>query len=112
MELKEKHMRELATLPTSIRQRLEMASSLMDQNRPNEAETVLRQAGMEMARSNPELCALIMVALQGHRGFTSTTVEVRESVERIEHKFLGIPIAEEWVPVTTRITIRRAFSIF
>lgn len=105
-------MNELATLPASIRQRLEMAQSLADRGRTAEAHGAYSEVLAVLARSSPDLCAVLLATLMGKNGVTSTTVEERHFVQRIEHTFLGILIAEEWVPMTTRTTSTRTIKLF
>lgn len=104
-------MNELATLPASIRQRLELAQTLASQNRPQEAANVLSQVGAELARTHPELCALIAAAQMGYTRIDSIHSERTTGYERVEYKLFGFPIAEEWVPVTTTKTVMKSYRL-
>lgn len=105
-------MSELVTLPASLRQRLELAQSLATQNRPQEAAMVAHQAMAELARCQPDLCALLMAAEMGYHGISATTIEQRTTMERVTRTFLGFPIGEEWQPVTTTTMTTRTLRLF
>lgn len=102
-------MHELATLPTSLRQRLELARSLMNDGRPNEAQDVLAKAAVELARAAPELSAAVLAAAIGAKGVTGRIVESHTTMEKRQYSFLGIFFHEEWVPATT--TTEKEFDI-
>lgn len=99
-------------LPSSIRERLELAKSLMDQNRPHDAEAILRDACVELARTNPELYTLIMTAQHGSQGLCDTTVETDTRMEQCDKTFLGLRIGKEWIPVTNTRTVTKTVRRF
>lgn len=105
-------MKELATLPASIRERLEQARSLAQQGQSHEAQTIVRDATTELARSNPELAALIFAAQAGYRGILWETLEEHTVMERVEYRFFGIPIKTAWIPITDRKRTTRTLSLF
>lgn len=94
-------MKELATLPTSIRQRLELAQSLINEKRPEEARTVLAQAAVELAKVAPELSALVQAAAYGAKGVVGRIRERHTTMERVETRILGFLVSEEWIPIET-----------
>lgn len=104
-------MKELATLPTSIRQRLELAETLTQQNRPEEAKSVLGQAALELAKTAPELCALVLAAACGAKSVAGRIQERKTTMERVQSNFLGIVVYDELIPVETRTTTDFEFLI-
>lgn len=104
-------MHDNTLLPASIRQRLELAQSLMNENRPKDDRGVFAQACVELARTSPEMAAILMAAVAGKHEISWTSVEERHSIERVQHSIFGIPIAEEWIPTTSRITTTRTITI-
>lgn len=104
-------MKELATLPSSIRQRLELAETLTQQNRPDEAKSVLAQAALELAKSAPELCALVLAAACGAKGVAGRIQERKMTMERVQTNFLGLVVHEELIPVEIRTTTEFEFLI-
>lgn len=93
-------MNELVSIPGSIRQRIEHAQRLLEQDRPKEAESQLRAAELELARSSPELYAVLAAMNRGYRGMEVSQTEYTRNHYKVEHRFLGILIGEEWVPRT------------
>lgn len=92
-------MKELATLPSSIRQRLELAQSLMNEDRPQEARTVLAQAAVELAKVAPELSTLVQAAAYGAKGIAGRIRERHTTMERVETRIFGLLVNEEWIPI-------------
>lgn len=94
-------MKELTTLPTSIRQRLELAQSLADENRPQEARAVLAQAAVELSKIAPELGAVVQAAAMGAKGIAGRICERHTTMERVERRCFGFLMEEEWIPIET-----------
>jgi len=105
-------MNELATVPTSLRQRLELAQRLFEDNHVEEGQQLLAQAHLELARMQPELCALIMAAQRGFRGIEATTVNEVTTMTRVQKTFFGLPLGEVWEPVTTTTVTKRTLKLF
>ncbi|MHB8636064.1 MAG: hypothetical protein ACYC96_06295 [Fimbriimonadaceae bacterium] len=91
---------ELATLPASIRQRLELARELEAQHRPAEAANVAQNALYELARTSPSLCAALMAGQLGHRGIRRRVVEQTVTLVPIQQTFFGFSIGVSYHPRT------------
>ncbi len=95
-------MKELPSLPTSIRERLEQARQITPHS---EDDGLLRSAGTELARTNPSYAALIMAGQMGFEGIDHTTVEKVTTVHIVEHRVFGFKVSEEYIPLTnTRVS--------
>lgn len=88
-------MTDIVTVPQSILQRLEQVQSLNAQNRRPEASAALAQVFSELARSQPELCGLLMATQLGHRQvtFQQTVTNVNSVVN--DRRFLGITYGQD-----------------
>lgn len=102
-------MHELLTLPASVRQRLELSEATPQ--RGVDPEALWREAALALAREHPELLTLILGSKAGVTTVTHTRLEVNEYLERIERKFLGISLGEQFVPVTTRRTVTETWRV-
>jgi hypothetical protein len=90
----------ITTLPTSIRQRLEMARDLKSEGRTQEADVAFYQAVEEVGRTEPALAALMATAWKhGSAYLMRKRRETVERMQRIERSFFGIPVSEEWIKV-------------
>lgn len=105
-------MKELATLPASIRERLEKARSLAHEGTFDDAQQLAQSAIRELARTSPELCGLLLAVQAGYIGISWETVEEHTIMERVEYKIFGIPVKTEWVPVTDRNKTTKKLSVF
>lgn len=105
-------MNELVSLPGSIRQRIEHAQRLLEQGRPQEAATQMQSAELELAKSSPELFAILTALNKGYRGIRATQTEYSTTHFKVEHRFLGILVGEEWVPRTTVKRTVRTMEFF
>ncbi|MBS1722964.1 MAG: hypothetical protein JSS66_08440 [Armatimonadetes bacterium] len=102
------HSTELATVPRSLRERLEQVQALVSQGRPAEAETQLRAAETELARSRPDLYMILQAIRHGYRGIQFEDAEYNTYMQRVEKRWWGILVGEDWVPhTTTRRTVKR-----
>ncbi|MBX7135773.1 MAG: hypothetical protein K1X67_24155 [Fimbriimonadaceae bacterium] len=111
----------LLSLPTSVKQQLERAQSLLDQaevahsmgdreltiSQAVEAIQVIRGIGM----ASPELGTLLVAGKMGHLGYELETFEHIDNYQVIDRKFLGITTHTEVVnvPKTTRRSVRGRF---
>lgn len=95
-------MKDQVTIPSSIRARLELAEKLHSQNRPLEAEAQYRAADQELARVAPELYTLLEGTRLGRPYLRMLEVEKKITMERIEYKFCGIPVGEEWKAIPSQ----------
>jgi len=88
-------MVELTTLPVSVRQHIEAAQTLAQQNKVPEAQDLIKAAIVELARSQPLQCALLVSGLLGHQGIQCVHSVSKSKVRVVEHRFLGIKIGED-----------------
>jgi hypothetical protein len=96
-------MNDLSNLPYSARKQLEDARRLAEQDRP-EVNSAIRHAAAELARSKPEVCALVIAAQQGYTELTLTETEVTYGYQVIPKVFLGIDMGSSVKQVkTTRV---------
>ncbi len=94
-------MNQLESLPTSIRERLELARTLQSNGDQRSADSVLQQAVVELARTQPEMCALLLSANLGYQGISATVVERTTVMIPRPITFCGFNVGEEWVALTT-----------
>lgn len=92
---------ELATVPQSLRERLDQVQVLVSQGKQNQAVSVLKAAEGELARSHPELFTLLRAVRLGYQGIAMNETEVTQSHQLIEKRFFGILIERELKPITT-----------
>lgn len=101
-------MNEIVSVPLSVRHQLERARNLIDNGRSGEAENVLKEAGMALARTNPELAALLVATQLGYREITATVTETSSQTTHTDKRFLGWCYANEYNTITnSRTTTRR-----
>lgn len=62
--------RDIVSLPASVRRHLEEAERLERQQQTQLATEMFKTAGAELARSNPQLFTLLMLAMTGHSGYS------------------------------------------
>lgn len=103
---------EIATVPRSLREQLDQVQSLVSQGRQSQAASLLRAAEGELARTHPELFALLRVARLGYQGIAVTHTEVTHSHQLVERRFLGFVIDQELRPVTTVHSTTRTMRLF
>lgn len=99
-------MKDQLAIPSSIRARLELAEKLQSQGRPLEAEAQFRAADQELARVAPELYTLLEGTRLGRPYLRMLEVEKKITMERIEYKFCGISVGEEWKEIPSQ-TVRK-----
>ena len=104
-------MIDITTLPSTVRQHFERSDSLAEQGREREAETAFMSGITELARSAPDLSALLVAAYMGYREIEATLTERMEAYERVERSFLGFARSPEFVPVTTCKTTTKRLVI-
>lgn len=102
---------DLATVPRSLRNHLEQVQHLMSHGMHAEANSVLNAAEAELARTRPELLALIYCARHGYRGFSVTHTQVKYTQQVLEKRFLGIVVGREVLPITTMRSTTKTFRL-
>jgi hypothetical protein len=104
----------LASIPTSVRQHLERAQTLAAQGNysaARSADVARRQATAEVAKTSPEIYALLMAIELGYHEITATQTEITTGFEKIQKRFCGIDLGEQLVPVTTTRTVTRTLRL-
>lgn len=104
-------MKELITVPTSIRERLEQAQLLAKQDKYDEAEALLKQMGTELASTRPELHALLIAGYMGFAQTSAEEIETNTQFQKEEFKLLGVTIWEKWVPRTTTRKVNKTWNL-
>lgn len=103
-------MNELATFPASIRKSIEDAHALAVQSRPKEAEMLLKHVAAELARVQPEFCALLLASQAGFTQISVTVTESTTTYEKATNSFFGIT-RERFVPVCNTKVNTRSFRL-
>ena len=81
-------MNDIINVPTSIRQHMESAMSLVQQQKPVQASVLVGSALTELAKSQPDVFGALVAAKLGVR---QITIETRELIP-VERK----PINRDW----------------
>lgn len=110
-------MNELASLPTSIRQRLEQAQAMLADNQQNTAQQATAQqlvaeAVRTLASSNPELCALLIAGHMGFRGFAGSRTLTKVTTKEIPRKLWGFDFGHDVETTTETQTTSVSFRLF
>jgi hypothetical protein len=100
-------MKELATMPLSVRQQIERAANLARQNRPSEAKAAFEAAVIELARHDPKMCGALVGLVLGHTTITATEVATNRKVVRNAKKVLGITYSSDEVTTTDTSTVTK-----
>lgn len=101
-------MKDLATMPLSVRQQIERAGTLAQQNRPQQARAAFEAAVTELARHDPRMCGALFGIMLGHTTMTATETTENRTMIRNARKVLGITIASDEITTTdTRSTTRQ-----
>ena len=88
-------MTELTSLPVSVRQHIEAAQTLALQNRVPEAQDLIRTAIVELSKTQPRECALLVAGLLGHQGIQCVRSVSKTTTHLVEHKIFGIKFGED-----------------
>jgi hypothetical protein len=103
-------MNELTTLPTSVRLHLERANTLASQSRGNEATAAFSSAAVTLARTNPELCGLLVAAALGFTELTVTQTDTHKETTRTAKRVMGVKYGEDVSTSTKSNTSTRKIS--
>jgi hypothetical protein len=104
-------MIDITTLPATVRQHLEKSNALARQVQEAESDREFTAAVTELARTAPDLAALLVAASMGRREIEATLIEKMEFYERVERSFLGFSVGPEFVPLTTCKTVTKRLVI-
>ncbi|MBA4293190.1 hypothetical protein C0431_09485 [bacterium] len=96
-------MKELTSLPASVRYQLSKAENLTAQGRPAEAQNALAEAIVTLAKTSPELCGLLLAMHAGKKRLTLTQVQEEKRTTTSERRALGIKYGTD----THRETVRK-----
>lgn len=100
-------MKDLATMPLSVRQQIERAGALAQQNRPKEAREAFEAAVVELAKHDPNMCGALFGIVLGHSTLTATESTENRTVIRNARKVLGITIARDEVTTSSTSSVTR-----
>jgi hypothetical protein len=105
-------MTDIVTVPNSILQRLNQVQQLASQNRMPEASATLAQALVEIARTQPELGALMVAAHLGYSGlsFQQTVQSTNHYVT--DRSIFGIRYGQDERTTTTTNTTTRSIRLW
>lgn len=104
-------MTDIVTVPKSILQRLEQVQTLNSQHRGAEANSVLAQTLVEIARSNPELCAVLIAAQMGHRQITLQQTVQSSTMVTSDRRIFGLTYGQDIKRTTTTTTTTRTIRL-
>ena len=102
---------EIVSFPASVQRRLVQAQALLRQDRPAEALSALQQAGAELARTAPELFALVVAAQMGMTRITVEEDEKNVHTVRTDRYALGVRYGRDEVTTTDAKTKRRTIRL-
>ena len=88
-------MKENTSLPASIRERIELAQQYVDRGQYESADNVMKEMARTLASSAPELCALLIAAQMGNRGFQAIKAEATSTARRVERRAFGFCVGED-----------------
>lgn len=104
-------MTDIVTVPKSILQRLEQVQSLASQNRMPEANQALGQALVEIARSQPELCALVLANQLGHRQLSLQQTVQQVDTYVTDRQIFGLTYGKDVKTVRSTTTTTRTMRL-
>lgn len=102
---------DIVSLPASVQRYFDRADEQLRQNRPAEATSTLQQAGLELARTAPELFALMVASQMGARRLTFEESEMNTRTVRTDRYLLGWRIGHEETTTTEGSTRRRSVGL-
>lgn len=77
-------MREIVSVPNSVRTDLERTRQYAEDDEPEAANAMLRAAGIELAKQQPEFCTLLIAGAMGHKG-----------IEYVETEYRAVPMTHD-----------------
>lgn len=108
MNTTDKTMKDLTSLPASVRYQLSKADHLIEQGRPAEAKNALAEALTTLARTNPEYCALLLGTQAGFKELVATQQNVTSTTTRTKRHVWGVCVSEDVTTVTTQAAMMRS----
>jgi hypothetical protein len=90
---------------------LEQVQTLSSQHRGAEASSVLTQTLVEIARSNPELCAALIAAQMGHRQITLQQTVQSSNMIATDRRIFGLTYGQDIKRTTTTTTTTRTIRL-
>ncbi len=104
-------MKDLTSLPLSVRASLTAVENLTKDGHPEIAARVLAETLKSLANTNPEACAVILAAQMGFREMAGVQRTVSKTTTTTKHVRLGICIGKDVTTVTTENTIGRSLKL-
>ena len=104
-------MVDVDTMPTSVRRYRDDSNLPARQDRLDDPRAAMQAAVVELARTAPEMTALIVASAFGRSEFEMTLIEKHEYYERVKRKVLGFDCGEEFVPLSTTKTTTKRYVI-
>ena len=86
-------MNELTTVPYSVRKQLDELRSIQAQGRTSEAASFARQIAVELARTSPELCVLVLTSIHGFTELSVCESETTMTEKVVPRKLFGREIS-------------------
>lgn len=101
-------MKDLTSLPASVRYQLSKADHLVEQGRAAEAKNALAEALTTLARTNPEYCALLLGSQLGFKELSGSQRNITTTTTRTKRTALGVCYGEDVTTVTTENLVTRS----
>jgi hypothetical protein len=101
-------MKDLTSLPASVRYQLSKADHFVEQGRPAEAKNALAEALKTLAQTNPEYCALVLGTQLGFKELSGTQKNTTITTTRMKKRVLGVCYGEDVTTVTTENVTTRS----
>ncbi len=105
-------MKDLSTIPLSVRQQLERAEKQAQEILPMDTQAALQrglqEAFAELAKQDPALCGLLFVSMLGKSSITSTETVIDKRTVSTAKKVLGVTYGvDETTTTDTRMRTRK-----
>ena len=101
-------MKDLTSLPASVRYQLSKAEHLVEQGRPAEAKNALAEALVTLARTDPTSCALLLGTQLGFKELSASQRNITTTTTRTRKTALGVCYGEDVTTVTTESVVTRS----
>jgi hypothetical protein len=101
-------MKDLTSLPASVRYQLSKADHLAEQGRPAEAKNALAEAMVTLARTDPASCALLLGTQLGFKELSGSQRNITTTTTRTKRHALGVCYGEDVTTVTTENLVTRS----
>lgn len=103
-------MKDLTSLPASVRYQLSKAEHLVEQGRPAEAKNALAEALVTLARTDPTSCALLLGTQLGFKELSGSQRNITTTTTRTRKTTLGVCYGEDVTTVTTESVVTRSLK--